>query len=402
MSGTKAKPKFSGSYTSKALVDTGLSVYDAALGRIRWLWDEFDGKISVSISGGKDSTVIMELAAIVARERGEKLRVQFLDQEAEWQGTRDYLRELKDTRDDIDFQWFQIPFKLFNAASHEDEWGYMWEAGKPDDFYMRPPEHDSIRVNDYGEDRFKELLGAVNARVGGAHLTGMRAEESPTRRLGMTSRPAYKWATWGAGKPDGDPQAEGQFWLLHPIYDWSFRDIWQAIESNGWKYNKLYDELYRHGVAHRNMRVSSLIHSGSVRSIEQIQEIEPQTWENLTRRFAGVNAAAHVGEDSLMEFRKRKPYMFDTWMEYCSYLIDNITKEEHRPKFYAMIETAKAQLPWMTYDRIAQKMLPLVMKNDYFSDYSFGKWLTSSVQWAEAYQRRAGALPDDWAGPVEY
>lgn len=388
-------------FVNRALVEIDMTVFDAALERIRWLWKEFDGNLSVSISGGKDSTVIMELAAIVARENGSKLKVQFLDQEAEWQATRDYLRELKDTRDDIDFDWYQIPFKLFNAADHGSEWGYMWPEEPPENGYMRPPEPDSIRVNDFGVDRFTEVLHEMNKRVGGVHLSGMRAEEAPTRRLGMTTRPAYRWATWGAGNPDGTPNTPGEFWFMHPIYDWSFRDIWKAIEENGWKYNRLYDEMYRYGVNHREMRVSSLIHSGAVRHIEQIQEIEPATWEALVNRYGGVNAAAHVGEDSLAEFRTRRPWMFDTWLEYAEYLIDNLIEEEHRPKFRGLIKTMKSQLPWMHIDRVAQKMLPLIMKNDYFSDYSFGKMLNTSKTWADQYQEKNGPLPDDWALPVD-
>src|SRR5699024_4125832 len=45
-------------------------VYEAAHDRIRWLFKEFDGKVAVTFSGGKDSTVTMEIAARVAREGG--------------------------------------------------------------------------------------------------------------------------------------------------------------------------------------------------------------------------------------------------------------------------------------------------------------------------------------------
>ena len=388
-------------FVNRALVEMDVDVFTAALERVRWLWREFDGNLSVSISGGKDSTVIMELAAIVARENGQKLKVQFLDQEAEWQATRDYLRELKDTRDDIDFDWYQIPFRLFNAANHGDEWGYMWPDEEPENGYMRPPEHDSIRINDFGVDRFTDVLHEMNKRVGGVHLSGMRAEEAPTRRLGMTTNPAFRWATWGAGDPNGTPNEPGTFWFMHPIYDWSFRDVWKAIEENGWKYNRLYDEMYRYGVNHREMRVSSLIHSGAVRHIEQIQEIEPATWEALVNRYGGVNAAAHVGEDSLSEFRQKRPWMFDTWLEYAEYLINTLIEEEHREQFCKLIRTYKEQCPWMHIDRVAQKMLPLIMKNDYFSDYSFGKMLNTSRQWAQQYEEKNGPLPENWAMPVE-
>ena len=368
----------------RALTVTDVNVLDAARERVRWLFEEFDGHVSVSVSGGKDSTVIMELAAEVARERGERLKVQFLDQEAEWQMTRDYLRRTAD-REDIDFEWYQVPFRLFNAASHEEEWGYVWPSEEPECGYMRPPEHDSIR-EPFKSDRFYDILKEMNTRSGGVHLTGMRAEEAPTRRLGMTNQPAYKWATWGAGKPDGS----SPFYMMHPIYDWSYRDVWKAIDEHGWDYNPVYDEMHRYGVPHRNMRVSSLIHSGAVRSVEQIQEIEPKTWERLTERFAGLNTAAHIGEDTIKEARRRLPYMFDSWREYTFYLIENLVKEEHRGNFYKQFETAKRALPWMTQNRIAEKMLPSVLKNDYFNDFSFGKWLNTSRQYAMEYEKQNG------------
>src|SRR6478735_10312427 len=44
------------------------NVVDAAIRRMRWIFDEFDNKVVVSTSGGKDSTAILELAALVNNE----------------------------------------------------------------------------------------------------------------------------------------------------------------------------------------------------------------------------------------------------------------------------------------------------------------------------------------------
>jgi len=68
------------------------TVYEAALDRIRFIFDEFPNVI-VGVSGGKDSTVVFQLALIVAREKNRlPLKTMFLDQEAEWQATIDQIK----------------------------------------------------------------------------------------------------------------------------------------------------------------------------------------------------------------------------------------------------------------------------------------------------------------------
>jgi predicted phosphoadenosine phosphosulfate sulfurtransferase len=68
------------------------NVYEAALDRVRFVYDECDDVI-VAMSGGKDSTVVFRLASVVAKERGRlPIRVVWLDQEVEWAGTSDYMR----------------------------------------------------------------------------------------------------------------------------------------------------------------------------------------------------------------------------------------------------------------------------------------------------------------------
>jgi predicted phosphoadenosine phosphosulfate sulfurtransferase len=47
----------------------GQNVLDAALARIGWLFDSFD-EVIVDVSGGKDSTVVLNLALVVAEQKG--------------------------------------------------------------------------------------------------------------------------------------------------------------------------------------------------------------------------------------------------------------------------------------------------------------------------------------------
>ena len=70
------------------------NVFDEAMVRLRFIFDNHDDVI-VSMSGGKDSTVLFHMALMVARELGRlPLKVFWLDQEAEWQATVDYMEKI--------------------------------------------------------------------------------------------------------------------------------------------------------------------------------------------------------------------------------------------------------------------------------------------------------------------
>lgn len=92
------------------------NVFDEALNRIRYIFDEFDDVI-VSMSGGKDSTVVFHLALMVAKEKNRlPLKVFWLDQEAEWQSTVDYMDCIM-RMPEVKPYWFQVPFDFTNGVS---------------------------------------------------------------------------------------------------------------------------------------------------------------------------------------------------------------------------------------------------------------------------------------------
>jgi predicted phosphoadenosine phosphosulfate sulfurtransferase len=124
-----ARPKSSGKDKpviigrARPAIVSSVDVYTATLNRMRWIFDEFEGRVAVSNSGGKDSTVVLELAARVATELGcGPVKVQWLDQECEYQATVDYQRYIRNERPDIQFDWFQVPFRIFNATNHDYPW----------------------------------------------------------------------------------------------------------------------------------------------------------------------------------------------------------------------------------------------------------------------------------------
>lgn len=366
----KARPKY---------IDQGLDVYEAALQRMRWLFEEFDGEVSVSCSGGKDSTVVVELAAIVAKERGElPLDVWWLDQECEFQATVDYMRYLMYERDDISLRWYQIPWKLENATDLKEQWLHVWGEGEE---WIRPKEPTSIHENTFGEDTWYELMNQINVRsCKRCILDGMRIEESPSRRLSATSRPMYKWVTWSVTAKDRKDKSIPMRYRFHPVYDWSYRDIWKAIHMNGWRYNEHYDQLFQRGVPVRAMRVSNFHHDQALGVLNVLQELEPETWEAATRRLEGISTYGHLGDD---QFPTELPYMFESWTEYMRHLVENLIPDPaDRPTFYGrfdrFMEKYGDRIP---EDEIAFEIITEVVSGDYYGvqakafDVNHRNWL---------------------------
>lgn len=337
------------------------NVYIAALNRIRYLFDEFP-EIVVGFSGGKDSTVIFNLVMQVAKERKRlPLKVLFIDQEAEWQAVIDFVDSIM-RKNDVNPMWFQMPMRLFNATSYQDQWLDCWKEGKE---WIREKSDISIKVNKYNSDRFADLFTKIfNVEFKdrkACYISGVRGEESPARVLGTTQSLTYKHVTWGKTL-----NKKMQHFTFYPIYDWSYTDVWKAIHDNNWEYCKLYDYMYIYGIQVRDMRVSNVHHETALKSLYYLQEIEPKTWEKLVSRIRGINTAKHV-KDKIFKV-KELPFMFETWKEYRDYLLDKlVVDKEHKKRFRSFFNRVDRDYTHNLINTHANKIcIRAILKNDYF------------------------------------
>lgn len=313
------------------------TVYAAAIERIEYIFDEFENVI-VSFSGGKDSTVTLELALEVARKRNRfPLKVFFLDQEAEWRSVIDYVREVMG-RDEIEPQWIQVPIFLPNSISQDMPYLVTWEPGKK---WMR--EKDPLAITEgielkgeaekeakvgYWYTYFVKYMAQMYPDEPACFLAGMRAEESPQRLAGLTTGQTYKAVTWGRKLDE-----KRKHFTFYPIYDWTISDVWKYIHDNAFPYCKIYDEYFRYGLPIRDMRVSNLHHESAVKSLFYLHELEADTWDAMNQRLNGVNQAKHISKEELLA-TKKLPFMFDSWREYRDYLTEKlILDEKHRDIF---------------------------------------------------------------------
>lgn len=292
------------------------NVLDATLKRISLLFDLYDN-IQLAFSGGKDSTVLFHLVNSEAIKRNRKFILYFQDQEAEYQGTIDFV-EWAMSQPNVIPQWYQVPIFMTNAASHEQLFLWAWGEGEE---WVREKHPLAIQklANKYPKRFYKFNLWVAqqnrkNFEGSFVSIIGLRAEESPDRRFVMFGE-------------DSD-----LFWLrrktephkAYPIIDWSYTDVWKYLIENNLKYNKVYDKMYMLGGNLRYFRVSNLVHEKAFRCLTDLQELEPETYDKLERRLKGVHTAAMYGKENLMYSIKELPNQFKSWKEYKDFLLSSI------------------------------------------------------------------------------
>lgn len=339
------------------------NVYHAAVSRIRFLFSEFPN-IVVGFSGGKDSTVILHLSLMVAKELNRlPLKVMFLDQEAEWQGTVDMVKEVM-YNPDVQPYWYQMPMVITNNASSTQRYNNCWAENEKEK-WVHPQDPISIKVNRFGTDRFHELFGAIfNIEFKDqktCYLSGVRCEESPKRAMSLTSALTYKDITWGKVL-----SKKQQHFTFYPIYDWSYTDVWKSIQDNRWSYNAVYDGMYKYGVSIHNMRISNLHHETAINVLTLIQEIEPETWEKVSKRIDGANTVNTL-KKSAFECPKDLPPMFESWKEYSMYLVDNLIQEELNRKLVRVRinQNDKYMINQKVTDAFFKKVVDTVLSSDW-------------------------------------
>ena len=313
-------------------VYTDKNVFDASLERIEFAFDNFDN-LCVSYSGGKDSTVMIQLVNMIAKKRNRKFDVLFIDMEAQYLMTIEHIKTLKNKLECIrDFYWVCLPLSLRNAVSvFEPRW-ICWEKAKKDKWVREMPEFAINEDNNifpffrYAmefEEFVPEFEKWYQEKKGGmcGSFVGIRCDESLNRFRTIVSQKKDRlkdkpWTT--RNKPLKNSYS------IYPIYDYRTEDVWIATFNNNFEYNYVYELMYKNGLGIHQQRLCQPFGDDQKNGLDQYRAIEAENWDKLLKRVAGVNFGnIYCRTSALGNIKSEKPEHL-TWQEWALYLLESI------------------------------------------------------------------------------
>ncbi len=309
-----------------------LNVYDAAMRRLKIIFDSFD-YVYTSFSGGKDSGVLLNLCIEYIRRYAphRKLGVFHMDYEAQYKFTTEYVqRTLNSNKDIIEVFHCCIPFKVVTCTSMHQTYWRPWDEDMRD-LWVRPRPENCFTKKDFDffsdnlwDYDFQTLFTQWLRRRKGANniccLVGIRTEESYNRWRVIHSDKNYKHLynhRWTRIIDKCSCNA-------YPIYDWKTKDIWTAYGKFLWDYNHLYDLYYQAGVPLTRQRVASPFISEAISTLEIYRVIDPDTWGRMVSRVNGVNFASIYGSTTAMGWKSIKCPKGFSWKQYMYFLLDTL------------------------------------------------------------------------------
>ena len=342
---------------------TDKDVLTASFERFDYIFKNFDNYY-FSISGGKDSGVMLQLAAIKARELNVKFSILYVDFEAQYKATIDYVYELIEEISDVldECYCIALPISLRNAVSVIQPKWICWDINEKNKWVRDMPDNKYvINEKNYPKEwkwfkkgmEFEQFIlyfaNWFNKMHGGITACGIaiRSDESLNRfrTIINTRKETFNDKSWTTKiKIRGKSTNAYSFF---PMYDWKVTDIWTCVSRLNLKFNEIYEQMYKNGVPIYEQRLCQPYGDDQRKGLDQFKTLEYETWEKVLTRVHGVNFGNIYCRTSVLGMTKTEKPEGMTWQEYTVFLLESLGLyvPELRDHYYRKIT---AFIKWYT------------------------------------------------------
>ncbi len=344
------------------------NVFDAALLRLDIVFSDYE-KVCISLSGGKSSTVLLHLAATVAKAHGKKITVLFIDQEAQHTQTISHIQRLKQLYRDVieHFYWIALPLTTENNQPYHSRTWISWEDNVE---WWRIPPADTITDQHlfpfyhYAMAESNFTSGFLNWLSSGktlAFVMGTLSNEDANN----DSQPTQKSYGEDSNELLSTSETSGQIHTLYPLFDWQSQDVWLFNSLSKAPYNPLYDLMCRSGAPRSNMKIQ--------------EPFEQQTTEIFPRKADHPQQATFSRASPYDNARKPSE---ETWQNHATFLLNSMPQKMadqfrvniahylswHRSRgFLTCIPDEEACATEEHYIVSWEKICTMILNNDYRS-----------------------------------
>lgn len=319
----------------------GINVLQAAQERIAWTFDKFN-RISVSFSGGKDSTVMLHLVMEEAIKRNRKIGLLLIDLEGQYRMTMEHAQRCYNMyANNVEPYWVCLPIHLRNAVSVFETHWVCWEKEKKEAWIRNPPDGAITDENFFPffhpAMEFEEFVPEFGEWYAQGETTavfvGIRTDESLNRfrTIAGVKKQTMEGRLWTT-------RVTENAYNVYPIYDWKTADLWTYHARNPkLPYNHLYNLMHQAGLTIHQMRICQPYGDDQRKGLWLFHLIEPETWARVVARVNGANTGALYVQESgnITGYRRVSKPPQHTWQSFAQLLVNSMppkTKEHYQNK----------------------------------------------------------------------
>ena len=226
---------------------------DRALGTIAEAAEK--GSVGISFSGGKDSTVLLNLVRSVVPHAPAGLWDSGVEMRWSYEMAKHYGVELIKPR-----------MSLVEMCKFGGYWGY-------------PTPTDPEATFDFGKVIIDEPSAAFAEKHNlTVHAIGLRMQESQSRRLTGWQRGELYFCKYD------------QMWHLCPLMRWAADDVWAYVASRKLRYNRAYDIMTALGIPRDRQRIGPALgaSAAALGRYAYLRQIDPDLFNRLAADFPKI------------------------------------------------------------------------------------------------------------------